>query len=100
MVDPGTGEVKDGDRYKRLFDSKTGIQIDLFIVKPPAQWGVIFMLRTGSAEWNHRFLKRLEAMGLRMRDGRILDKKGALDTPEEEDVFRVAKVKWKDPTRR
>lgn len=99
-VDAGTGEVKDGERYKKLIDTRTGVPIDLFLVKPPAQWGVIMMLRTGSADWNIRFLKRLDAMGLRMRDGRILDKSGVLDTPEEEDVFKVAKVKWKDPKKR
>jgi DNA polymerase/3'-5' exonuclease PolX len=99
-VDKGTGEVRDGDRYKKLVDSRTGVPIDLFLVRPPAQWGVIFMLRTGSSEWNQKFIKRLDDLGLRMREGRILDKKGVLDTPEEEDVFAAAKVKWKDPTGR
>ena len=99
-VDPKTGEVRDGDKYKKLVDTKTGIAIDLFLVTPPAQWGVIYMIRTGSGDWNKRFIARLDDLGLRMREGRILNAKGVIDTPEESDVFKVAKVKWKDPSKR
>jgi DNA polymerase/3'-5' exonuclease PolX len=95
--DPKTGEVRDGPKYKKLIDTKTGVPIDLFIVRPPAQWGTIFMLRTGSASWNKRFIARLDELGLKMRDGRIIGDRGALDTEEEIDVFKAAKVKWKEP---
>ena len=40
----------DGDRYKRRWATKAGVQVDLFIVRPPAQFWVLFAIRTGPAE--------------------------------------------------
>jgi len=47
-----------GDKYKKLWakvqtdDGLAYIQVDLFIVVPPAQWGPIFTLRTGPDEFS------------------------------------------------
>ena len=48
------GRSANGSRYKRLLYRDFGL--DLFIVLPPAQWGVLFTIRTGSAEFSHRLV--------------------------------------------
>lgn len=68
--------VKKGPRYKKI-SLKEGISLDLFIVMPPATWGVIFALRTGPDEWSKWAVTR-RAMGgglptdMRVDDGRVL----------------------------
>jgi hypothetical protein len=44
--------IKNGPRYKQLALIE-GIHLDLFIVLPPAQWGVQFLIRTGPADFSH-----------------------------------------------
>ncbi|GIV65253.1 MAG: hypothetical protein AB1457_17570 [Chloroflexota bacterium] len=46
---------KAGRRYKQ-YALPEGVNLDLFIVLPPAQWGVIFALRTGGAEFSHKLV--------------------------------------------
>ena len=68
--------VKKGPRYKKI-SLKEGISLDLFIVMPPATWGVIFALRTGPDEWSKWAVTR-RAMGgglptdMRVDDARVL----------------------------
>ena len=49
-------DPKMGDRYMKLWKPVTvdgeGISVDIFAVLPPAQFGVIFLLRTGGKEFN------------------------------------------------
>jgi len=70
------------------------LAVDLFSVLPPAQWGVIMMIRTGPAEFSRRLVTPrgsggLLPDGLRVRDGAIWDGEHAIATPEEDDVWRV-----------
>ena len=88
------------------------VPVDIFSVLPPAQWGLIYMIRTGSgvgpegstlngfgpamlARW-----KKVSGGGfskdgcLRLADGR------KMLTAEEEDVFRLCKVTWVPPEER
>jgi len=104
-----------GAAYKRLEVSgrnRGWIALDLFSVLGDAQWGLIFMIRTGSgvgpsgtpidgfgpamlARW-----KQVSGGGyslggcLRERDGT------PVSTPEEEDVFRVCRAVWMPPEER
>lgn len=107
-----------GDRYWKLHETRTritgklnadgsieksltGIQADLFLVRKPAQWGPLFCIRTGSAEFSKKMMIALRARGYRCEDGRVLDRKNKLvDCPEEIDFFRAAGVKWFDPPTR
>ena len=50
--------MKNGTRYKQIalagFSGQVeAISLDLLIVLPPAQWGVIYTIRTGPAEFSH-----------------------------------------------
>jgi DNA polymerase (family 10) len=91
-----------GHRYWKLANARNqNFPIDLFLVRPPAQWGPIFALRTGSADFSKRLMTALRARGYRSEDGRILDKKDNLiDCPEEQDVFEVAGMRWIVPESR
>lgn len=87
-----------GQRYRKLRHVRSGLQVDLFTVLPPAQWGVIFLIRTGPADFSHRFVTDIRRRGFHVREGAL--HRGSLgcgavacevvQTPEEADVFRAA----------
>lgn len=96
--------VKNGNKYKQI-ELFEGVNLDLFIVTPPAQWGVLFLIRTGSAEFSHRFVTSKQAGGLlpsylKVKDGAIWSRNHIVPTPEEKDVFDLAGVGWIEPERR
>ncbi len=143
MVDlVGSGEFRHGDLVAhRLRADKTilvdapfsqrhyrvkfkGESVDVFVVSPPAQWGVIFAVRTGDRGFSHWLVQQGYPRGFYFSEGRILRhvdakaryiahvpgfhlerhpckpgvcRREAIDSPEEEDVFRVLNVPWKDP---
>lgn len=85
-----------GPRYKALVYG--GLPVDLFVVRPPAEWGVVFALRTGPGDWNtrlvtdaHRYLRAVEG-GARLRAGGRY-----IACPEEEDFFTAIGQPWVDP---
>lgn len=100
----GWSVLKGGERQKQL-RLKAGINVDLFIVRPPAQWGVIFTIRTGSADFAHRLVTKRHYGGmlpshLQVKDGGIYEGRKLIETPEEMDVFRLLGVDWIDPRAR
>jgi len=86
--------VKNGQRYKQYILPE-GINLDLFIVLPPAQWGVIFALRTGGAEFSRRLVTSKKYGGYlpslyMIRDGAVRRRTGeVVPTPEEGDFFAL-----------
>lgn len=85
-----------GPRYKRLlYGLPSGdpmIPLDLFSVLPPAQWGLIMLIRTGPADFSKRVVTQQQFGGLlpnacRVRDGRIMNGDATLETPTEAHVF-------------
>lgn len=81
-----------GDRFQRAWYK--GVALDLFSVLPPAQWGVIFLIRTGSSEFSHRFVtpKHMGGdlpVGMQIRDGALWNRGVIVPTPEESDVFKA-----------
>lgn len=44
---------KQGPRFKQFQVLQSGIMLDLFVVRYPAQWGVLFAIRTGPAHYSH-----------------------------------------------
>ena len=96
--------IKNGPRYKQI-QLPEGINLDLFIVQPPAQWGVIYLIRTGSAEFSHRFVTPRKHGGLLpshlcVKDGAIWSNNHIIETPQERDVFDLAGVPWIEPEKR
>lgn len=96
LIDNGRLERgdKNGRKFKNfLVPSVPGLKLDLFI--PTIQtWGVIFTIRTGSAEFSQKLVTQQNKGGflpndLRVKDGRIWRGDAALPTPNEEDVFKL-----------
>jgi DNA polymerase (family 10) len=96
--------IKSGHKYKQI-ELIEGINLDLFIVIPPAQWGVLFMLRTGSADFSHRLVTPKNLGGilpsyLRVKDGAIWSSNHIIPTPEEQDVFNLLGIGFIEPDKR
>lgn len=98
--------IKGGSKYKQilLFEK---ITLDLFIVTPPAQWGVIFMLRTGSENFSRMMVtaKNNKYPGwmpscYRVEGGAIWSRNHMIETPEEKDVFDLFGMKYIEPEAR
>ena len=93
-----------GPKYYRL--KFKGEKVDIFSVIEPAQWGTVFLIRTGDADFSHSFVLRLWKFGLRSRDGHIETDLGPnyaheiLPTPEESDCFELADMPYIEPEKR
>lgn len=81
-----------------------GIPVDLFVVRPPAQWGVIFALRTGPGDWNTRLVTDCKSIGRRVNLGQVeaWTSQGwqPVATPEEPDFFKAIGQPWLEPPER
>lgn len=96
-----------GERYKCFQVYSEGfvllpINIDLFIVQPPAQWGSIFSIRTGPSEFNRAMILRGKRMGIEHSQGALkrLATGKPIDTPEEDDYFHALGLEWIPPQER
>lgn len=82
------------------------VAVDLFPVISPAQWGVDFLLRTGSAAFSKRLVTPIEQGGwmprnLYCREGALWTTDGhRLITPTEESVFAFIGRPYIAPERR
>lgn len=99
------GRAAFGTKYKRLM--YRDFALDLFSVLPPAQWGVLFMIRTGPAEFSHRLVTKRTQGGLlpdwyRVHDGALIwaETGESIDTPTEESFFEAVGLKWLPPEQR
>lgn len=91
-----------GFKYKRL--SYRDVGLDLFCVLAPAQWGVLSLIRTGSADWAHRLVTPVEqggwcSKGCYFRDGALwtVDAPDPLHTPDEWSVFDYLDLPYTEP---
>lgn len=96
---------KNGQKYKQfIYTGKvSGDQytVDLFL--PSAEtWAVIYMIRTGSADFSRQMVTKrsmggLMPNGLSVADGRVWLNGAVLDTPEEVDVFKLWGMDFVEP---
>ncbi len=99
-----------GERFKRL--TIEGDAVDLFVVLPPAQWGLALLVRTGSADFSAKCMTAKSRGGFMpdgcgvhdfgiycggTRDGSGYQGGTLIETPEESDVFKVLGVPWIEP---
>lgn len=93
-----------GRRYKALVYGH--LAVDLFAVLPPAQWGVILLIRTGPATYSRLFVTSRALGGwlpaiMQVKDGALSYRTGTLiPTPEEADVFRAVGYVYVSPADR
>lgn len=77
-----------------------GIKLDLFFAEE-TNWGSIFSIRTGSANYSHKVLARGWVRNGFKSEGGYLFKDGKrYEVPEEEDLFRLAGVAYVSPEER
>jgi DNA polymerase/3'-5' exonuclease PolX len=96
------------DRYTKLRHRASGLQVDLFTVRPPAQWGVIHTIRTGPAAYSQWLVTEARRRGFHVREGAL--HRGSLgcgsvpceviETPEERDLFEALGMRWPQPVER
>jgi len=96
--------VKSGNRYYKIEiikqDGSVLALIDLFLVMPPAQWGVIYSIRTGPAAFS-KWLVSVRKPFYSFKDGQLIHHiNGVLSTPEEKDVFNFLNIKYLTPHQR
>lgn len=94
-----------GEKHKRFEVGGQDIALDLFLVTPPAQWGVIFTIRTGPGDFS-QWLVTPRAQGgalpggYQVQDGVLRAWGKVIETPEEEDVFRSLELPYISPAER
>lgn len=120
-------EVKGREKYKQFVvrgGEVNEAMLDLFLVTPPAQWGVIYTIRTGPGGMNNNFSQWIVTTrsrggalpdGYRVKDGavwlmdewRMLDMGGSvaqsvrpLAMPEEQDFLDFLGLGWIEPRER
>jgi DNA polymerase (family 10) len=77
-----------------------GIALDLFFATPD-NWGLIFAIRTGSAEYAHHVLAcGWVRNGYRSVGGTLMQCGRAVTVREERDLFGLAGVEWVPPEAR
>lgn len=108
-IKPGVPDVipwpikPEGKYWRGIVDGK--IKLDLFLTTPE-QFGLIFLIRTGPAEFSHRFvMKKYQGGSLpndyRVEDGHLKKLTGEIiPTPDEETVFRIAGMTFIPPEER
>ena len=70
------------------------VQVDLFLQPDPATWGCNMLLRTGSAEFSRKMVTKRSQGGFmpdhfKIYDARVWAGAKLLETPEEQDIFRL-----------
>lgn len=94
-------QTKIGPRFKALLVGY--MPLDLFIVRPPATWGVVFGLRTGPGDWNTRLVTECKTIGRRVREGQVEAWRAAtsswepVPTPDERSFFHAVGQTWLEP---
>ena len=92
-------DPKRGERYSKILEPTTGLQLDLFSARADT-FGLILLIRTGPAEYSHRFVTDLRRRALHVAGGQL--HRGSLGcgsvpcefvpTPEERDVYAAARL--------
>jgi DNA polymerase/3'-5' exonuclease PolX len=98
-----------GPRYYRLTIPMTHapgfMQLDLFAVLPPADFGVIYTIRTGSAAFSHWLVTEALKRGMKVDQGQLWRihreeqpwRFERLACPEESDFFGQVGLDWVEP---
>lgn len=74
-----------------------GIKLDLFFAVP-GNWGLIFAIRTGSAEFSHKILGNAWVKrGYKSKNGWLHKNGKDIYVGEEKDLFNKIGLEWVDP---
>ena len=99
LIEKQVRMTKNGRKYKQFTYGK--FKVDLFLPETAAHWGSIFLVRTGSHEFNMWLMAvRAKQLGLRFADGLLYDNGRVVDTYTEEAVFAALQMEVVPPTDR
>jgi len=76
-----------------------GIKLDLFMATEK-NWGNIFLIRTGNAQFSRQIMIRALRLGLKQRYGYLWRDQEMLECKEEEDMFKILKLDFIPPQER
>jgi DNA polymerase/3'-5' exonuclease PolX len=96
-------KAPNGPRYyrKKLGTEWGQVQVDVFLVAPPAKWGLLQLIRTGDADFSREFVTRLYRFGCKAMEGRIVTVEGReVPSDTEEQCFEAAKLAYLPPEAR
>jgi DNA polymerase/3'-5' exonuclease PolX len=83
-----------------LAEGAEDAEIDIYAATPE-NWGLILAIRTGSAEFNVKLMiPWLKAAGYQVEDGVLWLGGERVSVPEEQDLFKLAKLGWVEPRER
>ncbi|MHC4604512.1 MAG: nucleotidyltransferase family protein [Planctomycetota bacterium] len=102
-VFPDGSYKKDGDKYKQI--QLENIKLDLFIVTPPASWGVIFTIRTGPPKFSQWVVTQRDKGGAlpshaSVKNGAVWVGEEKLPMFEEIDFLDFIGLGWVEPSGR
>lgn len=101
LLRPNPTQPIDGQRYKRFLYTAHDLPLDLFIVRPPATWGVIYAIRTGPAEFSRALVSSFLPHGWHIASGQLFDAAGdVVPTPDEATFFSAIDLPWLDASNR
>ena len=105
--------LKSGEKYKQiaLKTDRGTVNCEIFVVTPPAQFGVIYVIRTGGANFSHQVVTQKSKGGLlpddmQVKDGllwkfnKTKEEYEPLITATEEVFFMQTKIKYVVPENR
>lgn len=102
-IKPGTSEIipwepkRDGKYWRGLLPG--GLKLDLFLAQP-GNFGAIYLIRTGSAEFSQAVVTHAKRIGMPCREGWFHQCDEPKATPEEEDVFELLRLEYLPPEAR
>ena len=95
--------VKGGTRYIKVRRSQ-GVPIDIFMVHPPAQWGLLKVIRTGPWEFSKKVVIAFQLKGYEVSGGHLrhpLHNNGmVVPQPTEKRVFDMLNWQYLPPNKR
>lgn len=96
--------IKNGEKYKQFWLTKKDgtliIKVDLFIVTPPAQFGVIYVIRTGCAAFSKWIVNCRKDKGFKFIKGVLYRNDTLITTKSELSVFEALQLKFVRPEAR
>jgi DNA polymerase/3'-5' exonuclease PolX len=96
--------VKNGEKYKQFWLTKKDgtkiIKVDLFIVTHPAQFGVIYVIRTGCAAFSKWIVNCRKDKGFKFSKGALYRNDTLITTKSELSVFEALQLRFVRPETR
>lgn len=102
MGAPEPADLTDRRYYALATVEDDPFPIDVFAVRPPAQWGAIFAIRTGPAEYAQKLVTNAHKLQRKCVDGRLVSLALAtngqeLSTPDERDFIEACGMPYLPP---